>query len=628
MFIVEVTPFSKSSTIGTLSYYSTKNYPEGSIIEIPIRKKTIQGLVTHTKPVSAAKTAIKAATFSLKKIPPQNHIYTLPQSVLDTAHELEKTLPTHTGNIIFALLPPDIRAGLRSFPQCPTYKNEENHIPTILCGTNKDRFIAYKSHIRQAFAHRGSVLFIVPNSASVSTAKKNLEHGIEKRVITFSSTHNKKQLQASYDAFSDMSTAKLIITTPNFALLDRADITTIIIEESGSSHYKSRTRPYLDARDVLKTYAKVTKRSILLGDILPRTEEEILRRNDIYDTYDEHPKRLSFGNTFTISQHKGKDGEKNLKIFTDETIETIHRTLKNKKRVFLYSARRGIAPLVLCYDCGYIFRCPDSGTPYSLLETGHGENMKRWFISSTSGKKVRASDTCPDCGSWRLREQGIGIQQVTQNIQKTFKETPIIVFDHTTATTYNKAKKLIKQFYDAKGSILIGTSMVFPYIDKQIETSIITSYEATRAIPTWRAEETLLVLLLTLRNKTSDECLVQTRSEKDYILKYAQKGQLAEFYNEEIMMRTALSYPPFSTFILLSWVGTSIQVKKIQEYIISVLPHINIQFYNTPLPTKKGITRNALIRIPQESWPDEKLIHTLRTLPPSIRIEVNPDKIV
>jgi primosomal protein N' len=116
-----------------------------------------------------------------------------------------------------------------------------------------------------------------------------------------------------------------------------------------------------------------------------------------------------------------------------------------KGRVFLYAARQGLAPAIVCYDCGYLFRCPESGAPYSLMRTYEEDTERRWFISSTSGKRVRASDTCPDCGSWRLREQGYGVQQVLDEVQALFPNTPTTLFDSTTASTRRKANALIQQ---------------------------------------------------------------------------------------------------------------------------------------------------------------------------------------
>ncbi len=628
MFIIEVIPLSRAGMIESLSYYCATAYPIGSFISVPVRKKEIQGVVIGTKPVSAAKTAIRAATFSLKKIATVENPPALPKSLMETAQELAKNTPAHIGSILFALLPPDVRSGVREYPYSTNYSNNESYTPSILTGVSNDRFISYRSHIRQCFAHRGSVLFVVPTSASVHSAKAALENGIEKRVVTFSSTHTKKQIEKSYEAFSDLSTAKLIITTPNFAFLDRHDITSIIVEECGSNHYKTRTRPYLDAREILKTYAKVTKRTILMGDILPRTEEEALRRDDVYETHDEHPKRLSIESSFTVSEHEKTERVKEFAIFTPELIDSVNRTIKAKGSVFLFAARKGLAPLITCYDCSHIFRCPDSGAPYSLLQTYEKGEEKRWFFSSTSGKKVRADDTCPKCGSWRLREQGIGIQQVVMQARKYFKDVPLTIFDHTSATTHVKAKRLTKQFYEEKGAIMIGTTMALPYLTKPVTITAVTSYEAARAIPTWRAEETLLSLLLTLREKTTNECFVQTRTDPDQLLKYAGRGLIDEFYTEEIMMRQVLSYPPYAVFILLTWVGTPEQIREAEGYIQTQILGHEMQCYNAPTVTTKGITRYGLIRIAKEDYPDAKLIDQLRQLPPSVKIEINPDKII
>lgn len=627
MFVIEVIPLTKSIGIESLSYYSAASYAPGTIIKVPLRKKEVQAIVTSAEPVSAAKTAIKAATFSLKKLAEQTETSTLPHSLMQTAEKLLTTTPAQLGSILFALLPPDIRLGLREYPRVSDYENHEDTTPSVLTAARNDRFIAYRSHIRQSFAHRGSVLFVVPTSAAVRYAKTNLEHGIEKRVVTFASTHTKKQINDAYEKFNDLTSAKLIITTPNFAFLDRHDITTIIIEECGSPHYKMRVRPYLDARTALQTYARCTGRSLLLGDLLPRSEEEILRREEHYTTYDEHPKRISFDSTMVVAQHEKKEGEKNFAILTPELTEGITTTLKNKGRVFLYAPRKGIAPLVLCYDCGHIFRCPDSGAPYSLLETGSGEEMQRWFISTTSGKRVPAADTCPDCGSWRLREQGIGIQQVLQHARKLFPNIPITLFDHTTATTHTKAKKLAKQFYETKRSIMVGTSMALPYLDKPITLTALTSYEAARAVPTWRSEEQLLSLLLKLRELTQNDCYLQLRSDPDPLVKYASRGLIDDFYGEEILMRQTLSYPPYTYFVLLTWHGNKEQVLNIEQGITDQLP-VEMQCYNEPVQTKKGYTRHGLVRISRADWPDEALMEALRGLPPYVKVEINPDKIV
>ena len=632
MFVIEVIPLVRGIQIESLSYFSSTNYTVGSVIAIPVRGKTIQGIVVDGKAVSTTKTALKAATFSLRKLPEQKNVVTIASSLMATVEKLYTENPAKRGAILFSLLPPDIRTGLVPYPSTRvTEINNEDSTPQILCASEAQRIINYQTIIRSAFAHRGSVLLVVPTSTAVEGMKLALERGISERVITFSSHQTKKQREHSYTAFSDLTHATLTITTPSFAYLERADSTTIIIEQAASPHYVMRTRPHLDHRTVLKTLATITKRTIILGDTLTATEDEYKRRADIYQTYGEHPVRLELPAKLTVINQTDKPkNDVPFQLFSPELIKRIETTLEGRHNVFLFAARRGLAPVVACVDCGYIFRCPDSGTPYSLLRTVNKEQIEeRWFISGTSGKRVRAADVCANCGSWRLRERGIGIQQVEDECRKLFPKTPLTVFDHTSATTHKRANVLINEFETQKGAILLGTQMVMPYFPNNISLSAIVSLDAVRAIPSWQADETVFRTILELREHTSREVMIQTRSETDDLLIYATRGAVDRFHDDEISLRQMLKYPPFAKFVFFSWQGNAAVITDTEALIKKMLAVHNLtgSFYTNPHSKAKEQLRHCLLRLePNENI--TSLIETLRHLPPYVAITINPDRIV
>ena len=88
MFVVAIVPLKRGITIDTLSYFSSVSYAPGTIVTIPVRNTNILGLVTHSEEVSAAKTALRAATFSLRKLPPQDSVYALGEAYIKTAQQL------------------------------------------------------------------------------------------------------------------------------------------------------------------------------------------------------------------------------------------------------------------------------------------------------------------------------------------------------------------------------------------------------------------------------------------------------------------------------------------------------------------------------------------------------------
>lgn len=630
MYVVEVIPLARGSKIGTLTYFSGILYDIGTVLDIPLRNKNVRGMVVGHRPVSAAKTAVRAATFSLRKLPEQTDVSTIPPILIESARHLSKIYPSTVGAILYALLPEEVRSGKQvlesNLPCIGTYQTPEI---SLLQAPEVERFRAYRSRVREAFAHRGSVLFVVPTSNDLDNVTENLSKGIESRIVTMSSSLSAKKLDKAYTSFHDLRHAKLIVTTPSHMFIDRHDITHVIIEQSRSPYYKAKVRPYLDTREVLKTQAKISGRQVILGDILPTTEDEHKRREDIYQTEGEHPKRIAFENKFRdVKQTDKPRADSPFQLFSPELMEAIKETLRARKKIFLYSARRGIAPVVVCIDCGHIFRCPDSGSPYSLIKTIKNNEEERWFISSVSGRRVKAADVCPVCGSWRLKERGVGIQHLFDELTEYVDKSKITLFDHTTATTRRRAQMLMADFYERKGSILLGTAMAINHIEKPVSLSAIVSLDATRAIPTWRAEEELLSLFVKLREKSTDNVIIQTRSEVDEILDYAKTGQVDRFYNDEIELRKSLGYPPFSKLILLTTSGDPVAISELEQTITTKLQAWKPTTYSAPQSTKSKITRYCLIKISSQNWPNEELLKALNSLPPSVKIEVDPDRIV
>ena len=630
MFVIQVTPLIRGTKLESLSYFSSSEYPIGSFLEVPIRGKTQNAIVTESRPVSTTKTALKAATFSLRKLPHQPDPVILPESVRNTANELTKLYPASAGSLLFQLLAPDIRNGTRLYPRTDAIKHDEETTPQILTARIDERYVAYQSFIRTTFAHRGSIMIVVPTAVEVDYAVKELQQGIGDRIVVFSPNQTKKKREEAYQKLADSTVAKLIITTPSHAFLERSDLIAIIIEQSSSSHYVMRQRPYLNHCTALIAYARVSGRSILLGDIVPRTEDEVRRRNEQYLTYGEDAKRIAFTAPLSIITQRDKPKpEIPFQLFSKELITSVERTLEARGHVFFYAARRGLAPVVACIDCGFIFRCPDSSTPYSLVRTTKNGEEQRWFVSSTSGKRVKAADVCTQCGSWRLRERGIGIQAVYDEWISKMPNSDVTVMDSTTVTTPKQAIKMADEFFAKRSGVLIGTQMALPFLSRGVNVSAIISLDAARTIPTWRADESLFRLLLRLRECTHKEVLVQSRVEADNLLIHATRGAIERFYDDEISLREMLKYPPFSTFILLTWVGTNKVIMDVEKLLENSLAEFDVQFYNSPNGSIEKIERHGLIRI--ESVSSEKyqsLLARLRSLPPYIKIEIDPERIV
>lgn len=630
MYVVEVIPMIKGPGLNSLTYFSRTAYQFGNLVKVPIRHQTKTAIVIRSTLVTEQKTELKKAAFTLNKLPDQTPCGTLPASIIALAEALCKIYPAQLSTILTELLPGEVQTGETQLSTNSSHTHEYDGTPEVLTAHYHDRLVAYRSRIRSALAHRGSVMIVLPTSADLENLSAQLTVGIEDRVVIFSPHQTKRARQAAYQSFEDTTLAKVIFVTPSHAYLDRVDLSTIIIENEGNDAYKSRRRPYLDHRVAIIENARLLRRSILLGDILPRSETEYRRRQDWYLTHHEPTKRIALAAPLSVIEQKDKPGkEAPFALFSRELKQRITETLSRPGPVFLYAARRGLAPVVACSDCGYIFRCPDSGTPYSLIKTTNASGEEtRWLVSSVSGRKVKAPDTCPNCGSWRLRERGIGIQTVEAECRAIFPDTPIVVFDSATVTTKKKADALLTQLESKRAVIIIGTNLAVPYLKQlNIDLTAVVSYDATRTIPTWRADEQTLRLILNLRDATKRAVVVQCRSEVDSVLDIATSGRVEDFYTDELALRQTLAYPPFQTFCLLSWQAEVANIGKTDALVKDSLKKFQPDFYASPVPLENLITHHALLRLPCDSTKDE-LINILRQLPPHIKVELQPDRIV
>ena len=601
-------------------------YERGSIITIPIRSRDTDAVVMAASPVSSLKTALRAATFTLRKLPPQIIVGHLSHTFLALVDAIALERALHPTDVLTTLVP---RRRHLMTKRAGGVVDDGEYIVELFVAPFVERIDEYKSVVREAFAHGKSVLYVSPTIRGVEIALRELSFGIEKYVVTL---RNEKKTTAGTEHMERVfgEHPVLIIATPSFAYLERQDIGTVIIESSRSKGYKSIKRPYLDHVHAMMTHARLAQRTVILGDLVPHAEHVEGLRDRRFSAHGEHPKRINLpGKLIVVHQKKDHDGIIPFTLFSPQMLLGIENVMKKHGRVFLLSARRGLSPLVACADCGYIFRDPESGAPLSLHRTHKNGTEERWLVSATSGHRTAMRDVCPSCAGWRLRERGIGIQHVETELKKALPNVGISLFDHTTATTEGKAKKIADIFYGINSQVMLGTALALPYLDKPIDASGIVSMDSLLSIPSWRQQEEVFATLMTLREKTDGPIWAQTRHRPDdRVLELASRGDLSVFYDEEIESRRAYNYPPFYSFILLSYQGSKRAVESTELMLGALFSQYGIMFYGLP-PTDEGhVLRRGFLRFPREGWPNEQVIDALRSLPLSIKIEFDPERIV
>lgn len=239
----------------------------------------------------------------------------------------------------------------------------------------------------------------------------------------------------------------------------------------------------------------------------------------------------------------------NTSIFSRPLQAALEEVLKHKEQAILFLNRRGQATYVFCRDCGYVATCPRCETPLTFHRVDDALRCHR------CGFTVPQPESCPKCGSKRIRYFGAGTQQVEAALTRQFPQARIVRWDSDTAATHADHEAIFERFAERRADVLIGTQMIAKGLDLPLVTLVgVVSADIGLALPDFRAAERTFQLLTQVagragRGLLGGRVILQTYQPDNYAITAAAKHDYAAFYAQEIASRHDLGYPPFRRFV-------------------------------------------------------------------------------
>jgi primosomal protein N' len=634
MYILEIMPLTKSIKVEHLSYFSSKDIEIGSLVTIEIRKKNVFGIVLNKTQALENKEDLKSKNFSLKKIKSVHKNTILQNQFIAACQKTADYFATSTGAVVNSLVPKKIFENIKEINnpkiQIENQSLNEQSEKYVIQDQFDERYASYKSLVRESFAKNNSVIFICPTSEDIERTKKLISKGIEDHTFTFNSAMTKNQLVKSWNDVIENVRPVLIICTGNFISIPRHDIGTIIIEQESSNAYRIQQMPYIDIRTFAENYTAIIGARLFLGDIALRSET--LARYDTHEFLEEGTlkfRALSTAESKIIDMKKHDSNNNDMfSILSKETMQTLSEARHENELTFIFTARRGLAPSIICSDCGTIVTCKSCSAPIVLYgkDPSQGGNI---FQCHICGDVRRAGEKCVHCDSWKLKMLGIGVETVAEKIKEKFPEMNIFILDSQHAKTSKQAREIISEFYNKPGSVLIGTEMALHYMRDPIENVLVASIDSLFSIPDYSIRERILRTLLRLRSKATKKFQISTRQTNDSLFENARQGNLADFYRNEFCDRKKYGYPPFVKLIKISVTGTPKAAEKAILDAKNYIEPYDLLVYPAFTERQKGkMIWHGILKIDSKKWPDEILKKKLLSLPPQFKIVVDAPSVL
>ncbi len=629
--VATIIPIIKGLPKATLSYFTKEDLKIGTFVKIPLRGGNALGIVSSISDARENKVSIKKASFSLKKLSSTKNEggSRLPASFIVAAEKTADFYATTIGNILGALIP-------KFFLENPNLINSSNDLSLgepkkefLLIQLNHDeRFQEYKSLIRESFARKKSILFCVPTHEEALQAFDFFSQGISTYSF-LTSNKSPNQLKEILKKAHQSDHPILFITTPAFLSFNRTDLETIILERENSRSYKTLTRPFINIKNFLEYYARESNKTLILGDSVLSLETLYKEKQGKYaelsplkwrTSSDSHSTLVDMKKT--IRQNEG--GKVEFEIFSPEMRSMIKKAVSEKRKVFLFGVRKGLAPSTVCSDCGSVLACENCGAPVVLHNASKSDRI---YICHACGAKRSAETRCDTCQNWNLSPLGIGIDRIREEITKLFSNTPVFVLDKEHAKTAVQASKIVKSFAGERGGIIIGTEMAFLYLKKIPYVGLI-SLDSLFSIPDFGINERIFYLVTRLLEIAETEAIIQTRNIGKQIIQFAESGSILDFYRTEIEERKDLSYPPFSLFIKVTTDGTPSEIEKKFVLLKNLFVDQKPNFIKGRGMKTNRLSLSMILRLSREDWPKENLREKLLLLPTDFLIKVDPESIL
>lgn len=426
-------------------------------------------------------------------------------------------------------------------------EQKEGKRPILLHGvTGSGKTEIYMQLIEHVVMEGKQAIVLVPE---ISLTPQIMERFISRFGKRVSVTHSRLSLGERLDQWRKARDGEIsIIIGPRSALfMPFSNLGVIVMDECHESSYISDVTPKYHTREVARKLSELTGALLVMGSATPDIDSyhRAVTGEFLLLQLKERTKGSRLPEVFVTDMRKElEDG--NRSAFGLPLQQATRENLEKGQQTMLFLNRRGYSTFVSCRKCGGVLTCPSCNVSY----TYHASDKA--LVCHYCGKEVPVPKTCPSCGSHYIRYFGTGTQKIEEETRRLFPEASVLRMDADTTTGKNGHARILELFGKGKADILIGTQMIAKGHDFPNVTLVgILAADLSLNLGTYQAAENCFQLITQAagragRGELPGQVFIQTYQPENHAIRMAAAQDYEGFYQEEILLRQAMEYPPFS----------------------------------------------------------------------------------
>ncbi|ULU25367.1 primosomal protein N' [Dyella terrae] len=343
--------------------------------------------------------------------------------------------------------------------------------------------------------------------------------------------------------------AKVILGTRSAIFTPLPNAGLIVVDEEHDSAYKQQEGFRYHARDLAILRGRALNVPVVLGSATPSLESLANVQAGRYRTL--HLRARPGAIRAPQVQIVDMRAQRLDHGLSPALLAAVTDTVARGEQALVFRNRRGYAPVLLCYSCGWHAECPRCEHPMTL------HAARRTLICHHCDYNTRMPGQCPSCFSPELKPQGQGTERLEEALTAHFPEVPVMRIDRETTRRRDAFEQLLEGLHEDRPAILVGTQMLAKGHDLPNLTlvAIVGVDEGLHSVD-FRASERLAQLVVQVagragRAQKPGRVLLQTHHPEHPLLRQLLAQGYAAAAATLLEERRSVQLPPFGHQVLL-----------------------------------------------------------------------------
>lgn len=428
-------------------------------------------------------------------------------------------------------------------------KETEKEVTLLYGVTGSGKTEVYLNLISETVKNGKTAMMLVPEIALTPQMLKQLRARFKNSAAIL---HSGLSAGERFDEWWRIKTgeAKIVVGVRSAIFAPLENIGLIIIDEEHDASYSSESNPRYNTLSVARFRANYYGAKIVIGSATPSIESYLKAKNGEYNlvTLPERINKKPLPEVEIVDM-RNEVRRGNSSQFSSALKQDLEECLNNGNQAIIFLNQRGFSKSVICTECGHVQKCESC----DVALTYHKEDES--LLCHYCGAKYKMITACTECGSKFIKHGGIGTERVVYELNKLFPNAKILRMDRDTTATKEGHFKILSQFAEKKANILVGTQMIAKGHDFPSVTLVgVLDADQSLHFSDYRSSERTFQLLTQVAGRSgradkAGKVILQTYSPDSLILKQAINYDYEGFFENEVSIRSATGFPPFSDIV-------------------------------------------------------------------------------